>query len=927
MKANTTDLFLLNNTGNKSKEMLIETFVVRDKEFSEIFSGLKQAVSPGNVDNTLVIGLRGAGKTTLLHRIKYAIEDDRMLSTKFLPIIFKEEQYHLSDLAALWESIAQYLEEYFNWEGIQRKMDAIIEQKNFNEYQLFEILENAIGESGLCIILFFENLNVFLGKLTLEERIALKRILTSKKVLRIIASSTSYLDTKIDFSGDFYNFFHTVTLQGLSKTECEKLLINIGSLYGYEESIRSIISDHPSRIESLRRLTGGVPRTISYLFQIFLDNKNGKAIKDLYILIDTLTFLYKAELDQLSSQQQKVIDIIARNWDAMPVKDITRQTRLESKNVSTILAILEKNQLVEVVKTNTKNNLYRIKERFLNIWYLMRFGRKHDKNNVVWLVRFFDAWCDETELAKRVWDHINNLGQGKYDENAAVDMGNTFLSCENLSQSMKIQLMEATKSALGERMYHKLQPSGKLLNNVFESYIQEGNYDQALQALEGMELEEIERNGLLTFLYLSKKDFAKSAEFAKKVLAIDSNNAAAALTLGIIHEENLEDLEQAKHYYELALTAKSMHPYAASRLGDLVYKYENDTDKARGYHQLAIKKGFKRSYLLLGKILRLEQEFEEAETNLLNAEMHNIEGTYLELAKLYADKKENKKALKYFQKSILNKEEYALINFANWCRYKKKPNYSKAKELYEQAILTSQLDAYHLLGELYSDLKDDVRAISILSEGVQRNDANSAHSLGHIYLEKNEPDNAILQFQKSFDLGRKGALFCLAEGLYLRGFNDKRQIALQKLEEHKAEMKGYLFFEVLFAKILLWNDKVELSLEKFSEWLRFAIPEIATEFEEIDEPRFKPLIRKLSAYFILLMAKGHFRLAYSLFVEERGAQLRTVLKPIYYALMENMKDEFPNEYLKAGNEFTDTVKEIEYRILRIKKQLKLNNGQ
>ncbi|MCH5685164.1 MarR family transcriptional regulator [Niabella sp. W65] len=175
----------------------------------------------------------------------------------------------------------------------------------------------------------------------------------------------------------------------MTQEECEKLLIKIGQQYGEEQQIKDVIANFPGRVEALRRLTGGVPRTISYLFQIFLDNENGKAIKDLYLLIDTLTLLYKSELDQLSTQQQKVVDAIARKWDAISVREIAKRTRLESKNISSILSYLEKNQLVEKVPTSTKNHLYRIKERFMNIWYLMRFGRAHDKENVKWLVRFF----------------------------------------------------------------------------------------------------------------------------------------------------------------------------------------------------------------------------------------------------------------------------------------------------------------------------------------------------------------------------------------------------------------------------------------------------------------------------------------------------------------------------------------------------------
>ena len=42
-----------------------------------------------------------------------------------------------------------------------------------------------------------------------------------------------------------------------------------------------------------------------------------------------------------------------------------------------------------------------VKERFFNIWYLMRYGRKKNKSQVLCLVRFLDEWCSKDELEDR----------------------------------------------------------------------------------------------------------------------------------------------------------------------------------------------------------------------------------------------------------------------------------------------------------------------------------------------------------------------------------------------------------------------------------------------------------------------------------------------------------------------------------------------
>ncbi|MCH5685163.1 hypothetical protein LWM68_13450 [Niabella sp. W65] len=55
-------------------------------------------------------------------------------------------------------------------------------------------------------------------------------------------------------------------------------------------------------------------------------------------------------------------------------------------------------------------------------------------------------------MAKRLRKHISNLKDGKYDAIAAIDMGNTFLSCENIPDTLKEELIKTTNSVLPNRL-------------------------------------------------------------------------------------------------------------------------------------------------------------------------------------------------------------------------------------------------------------------------------------------------------------------------------------------------------------------------------------------------------------------------------------------------------------------------------------------
>ena len=98
-----------------------------------------------------------------------------------------------------------------------------------------------------------------------------------------------------------------------------------------------------------------------------------------------------------------------------------------------------------------------------------------------------------------------------------------------------------------------------------------------------------------------------------------------------------------------------------------------------------------------------------------------------------------------------------------------------------------------------------------------------------------------------------------------------------------------------YAVVLLWNEEFSKSYEKFEEWM---------EFEGAEES-----LADISEYINLLIAKGQYYKAKEYFENEKY-QLKDKLKPIWYALMTLMQDEFPNEIKKMGSELQESVDDI-----------------
>lgn len=909
---NSQEVFFRNNTGSKSKSTIIDGFVVRTNEFELIKNVLLNTGKDNSPVNTIIVGQRGAGKTTLMHRLNYLVLDDEKLSKSYLPIMFSEEQYNLSDLTTLWEAVAIGIEDNFYKEKLSASIDSIIDKEENYEELSFKFLQNFLKSKDKIAILFIENINFFLKKLNENERKRLKSILTSQSSFRIIGSSTAYNDGNIDFGDLFYKFFNTIQLDGLTQEDCEKLLIRIGQQYGEEDQIREIINNFPGRVEALRRLTGGVPRTISYLFQIFLDNENGKAIKDLYLLIDTLTLLYKSELDQLSTQQQKVIDAIARKWDAISVKEIAKRTRLESKNISSILSHLEKNQLIEKVSTSSKNHLYRIKERFMNIWYLMRFGRKHDKENVIWLVRFFDAWCDESELTKRLKNHITNLKDGMYDATAAIDMGNTFLSCENIPDNLKEELIKTTNSILPDRLLKNAKTTEKDILEDVKKMLKEERFDEAVVLLRDVESKDIDYYMLATSVYLRLGDHQKALAEAKAAWDLDDQNSFISITLGIIYDLHLKDPDTAIGYYEKSLTLPHPHPYAANRLGS-IYKRKKEYEKAIKFHKQAASKNIKHSLLSLGNIYLEMENFEKAEKYFRDAVSAKLDRSNTALAKLFAKLKKKKDAEIALLKAVETNEEDSNINLGRFYLLQKKPSFKKAEEQFKLAIEKGSFVGYNQLARLYMKQKQTEKALATFEQGVVHNDPESAHQLGHIFNRQGKFDESDEMYAKAIELGDDSVIGCWVESIYNSRRIDKIHFAIELLEKHKPKGEN-IRFDLLKAKILLWNNSLLEAIDIIKKQTN-SIRDIY-DSDDMEEKYSQKVFSELVDFFLLLIAKKEYDTALDMFSDSNDFDFRTLLKPIYYLLMDELKEDFPMEYLKAGKELTETIndlkKEIEY---------------
>ena len=112
-----------------------------------------------------------------------------------------------------------------------------------------------------------------------------------------------------------------------------------------------------------------------------------------------------------------------------------------------------------------------------------------------------------------------------------------------------------------------------------------------------------------------------------------------------------------------------------------------------------------------------------------------------------------------------------------------------------------------------------------------------------------------------------------------------------------------------FCVILLWAEQFSASYDKFSEWLKYE----NTDDWEIDVP----------VYLNLLIAKKQLYKAKEFF-ELPEYEFKNRYKPIWYALMSLMQNEYPHEIKKMGSELKESVDEILQHIDKLQNKYALD---
>ncbi len=927
-------------------------FAVRKAIFERIYTDIATADYSVPQQHYIIIGQRGQGKTTLLRRIKIACLQDEKLSKKLIPVKFSEEQYQIRSLVRLWEEVADTLHYDYPtlFPGLVDRLEKLSEESDYPT-TCFNCLDEAVRHAGKNILLLIDNIDQLFDKLSLKEQRTLREILTVSPFYRIIGGSTKMLEYQFDYSKPFYEFFRIEKLTGLTSNECIDLLRALAG-EAEKETIETIISQNPQRIELLRRLTGGVPRTMVMLFDIFMD-ETGNAFQDLMKVLDEVTPLYKHRMDDLPPQLQDIMHAVAMNWDGISVKEIAKQTGLATNAISAQLNKLEKTGIV-YSEAIGKNKVYQINERFFNIWYLMRFGRKRDRQRVEWLVKFLESWCTPEELKSRAKNLMDLIKGGKTGASHVFHMTEA-LCYSGLDVETEYSLKRSARGYL-EKCDPELcreisQSDRELYERVFDLWDNK-NYADALNVAMQIKHENKRSLNLVGTLHAKLKNYTKAEKYY--LLAIEKGDVKALNNIAGLYN-NQQKYAEAEKYYLLAIEKGDIR--ALNNIAGL-YNDQQKYSKAEKYCLLAIEKGDVKALYNIANLYYKQQEFVEAEKYYLLAikngnigalnniaTLYDCQQKYVEAEKyyllaiekgnenalyniaiLYADQKKYGEAEKYYLLAIEKGDVDALNNIASLYADQKK--YAEAEKYYLFAIEKGIVDAFYNIAILYADQKKYGEAEKYYLLAIEKGDVDALNNIANLYADQKKYDDAekyyllaiekdivdafynvalLYEEQHKIDEAEKNYLLAIEKGdvdalndyawlLYKQVTGPEKALSYiaKSISQNKDDSNT-----LNYALIQLWNDLFSESYTTFTDWLQ----------------TYKDTIKNndIIEYLTLLLAKKQLHRAKTLF-ELPEHQLKDRFKPFWYALARLMGDEMKTESAKMGRELEESVMEILARV-------------
>lgn len=541
------DRLTLYQNANSSPEAIKRNFLIRIAEFELIVDALQSKKKGDPLQHELILGRRGSGKSTLLRRIQIEVDEQPDLAKKYVAINLAEEQNAIYRLSDLWYEVLQELAIRFNKTLDLRDFDSFEDEQAFARY-LYAEIHGLLTAADKQVVLLLDNLDRVLENLN-DAAHLLRETLLNYNDLQIIGASTRMTEHFWSHSRPFYDFFRRHRLEGLTFEEIHQLLHHWGTEMELPE-LSDYALRHRGRVEAIRILTDGLPRALQYFIQVLLHDSDLFGFEYLKKVMDKATPLYQERLNSLTAPQRKIVQEMAFCWEATPTKTLVEKCRMESKTIAAFLKQLDQYGIVETLSTDKRNNLYRLAERFFNMWLIITQGNPDQKRRAKYLTLFLEGWYEEHELKSLAQRHLTDLKGGSIGFDKAMVLSKGLSQSKYIGVTERDALIEATLSLKPEglketelpRMFREISEDARAL-------YEQGEFKSCLGKLEEIENEEDGVKFYLTALcYAGLNNFKSAENYYLK--AVEKGHVIALNNLANLYADQGKNTEAERYYLQ-----------------------------------------------------------------------------------------------------------------------------------------------------------------------------------------------------------------------------------------------------------------------------------------------------------------------------------------------------------------------------------------
>ena len=399
-------------------EELEATFVRREKVLEQIVGDLRRQVGARANQHFLVTGPRGVGKTNLLLMLRLRVQADEQLRGSYLTLKTAEEEYAIVDLLDLFRRIMELAVEATGDGELKIALGKVIDEKNpeIALEKAVQAVKTYSRKSGRKLLLLVDNLDMIIeDQFSDEAQIGrLRDILMNQSFLVVVGAAPTFFREVSGYERPLYGFF---MLKELDELDFEGMVALLRKRADWEGNLALLdrLDALRPRLEALFHLTGGNPRLVLMLYQLFVLAELPEVRSSLQMLLDDVTPYYKHRMESLAPQQRKVMDIFARLGRPATPTELAEEARLQVNQVNSILKRLKDAGFVSLApQERRKTTLYMVSERVFRIWHQMRFSAQ-GRRRLEFLIEFIRIWYSEAEWGKEADRLKNDFARSRSD--------------------------------------------------------------------------------------------------------------------------------------------------------------------------------------------------------------------------------------------------------------------------------------------------------------------------------------------------------------------------------------------------------------------------------------------------------------------------------------------------------------------------------